>query len=118
MARSLNKAILIGNLTRDPELRTIPSGAFVCSFGVATNRNWTTDQGEKKEEVQFHNIVAWGKLAELCNELLKKGRKVYLEGRIENRSWTNPEGQQKNKTEIVLDDMILLDSQKNGNTTE
>lgn len=118
MARSLNKAILIGNLTRDPELRAIPSGASICSFAIATNRNWTTDTGEKKEDTQFHNIVAWGKLAELCNQLLTKGRKVYIEGRIENRIWTNPEGQQRNKTEIVLDDMILLDSQKNGTATE
>jgi len=118
MARSLNKAILIGNLTRDPELRVISTGASTTTFAIATNRNWTTDQGEKKEDVQYHNIVAWGKLAELCNQLLTKGRKVYLEGRLENRSWTNQEGQQKNKTEIVLDDFILLDSKKNGDATE
>ena len=82
MARSLNRVQLIGNLTRDPELRYTPQGTTVCSFSIATNRNWTTDTGEKKEEVEFHRIVAWNKLAELCSQLLAKGRKVYLEGNM------------------------------------
>jgi single-strand DNA-binding protein len=86
MARSLNRAQLIGNLTRDPELRYTPSGTAVCSFSIATNRNWTTDTGEKKEEVEFHRIVAWNKLAELCSQFLTKGRKVFVEGRITTRS--------------------------------
>lgn len=110
MARSLNRAQLIGNLTRDPELRYTPNGKAVCSFGIATNRSWTTESGEKKEEVDFHNIVAWNKLAELCSQFLVKGRKVYVEGRLTTRSWTGQDGQQRSRTEIVIDDMILLDS--------
>src|SRR5258708_39436431 len=121
MARSLNKAQLIGNLTRDPELRYTPTGAAVCSFGMATNRSWTTETGEKKEEAEFHNIVAWGKLGELCSQLLKKGRKIYVEGRLATRSWTTQDGQQKSRTEIVIDDMMILDSKKeeaNASSTE
>lgn len=112
MARSLNKAELIGNLTRDPELRYTPSGTAVCSFGIATNRNWTTDTGEKHEETEFHRIVAWNKLAELCSQFLVKGRKVYVQGRLTTRSWTGQDGAQKSTTEIVIDDMILLDSNR------
>jgi single-strand DNA-binding protein len=114
MARSLNKATLIGNLTRDPELRYTPSGAAVVSFGLATNRSWTTDTGEKREETEFHRIVAWNKLAELCSQFLTKGRKVYVEGRLATRSWTSQDGQQKQSTEIVIDDMILLDNKGAG----
>lgn len=110
MARSLNKVQLIGNLTRDPELRYTPNGKAVCSFGIATNRYWTTETGEKREEADFHNIVAWGKLAEICSQFLLKGRKVYVEGRLQTRSWTSQDGQQKSRTEVVIDDMILLDS--------
>ncbi len=110
MARSLNRAQLIGNLTRDPELRYTPNGKAVCSFGIATNRYWTTESGEKKEEADFHNIVAWGKLAELCSQFLAKGRKVFVEGRLSTRSWTAQDGTQKSRTEVVIDDMIILDS--------
>ena len=110
MARSLNKVELIGNLTRDPELRFTPSGAAVCTFGLATNRQWNTDTGEKKEEVEFHRIVAWNKLAELCGQLLAKGRKVYVEGRLQTRRWTASDGVERNTTEIVISDMIILDS--------
>ncbi len=112
MARSLNRAQLIGNLTRDPELRYTPAGTAVCSFSIATNRNWTTDTGEKKEEVEFHRIVAWAKLAELCSQFLVKGRKVYVEGRLATRSWTAQDGTSRSTTEIVIDDMILLDSKR------
>lgn len=111
MARSLNRVQLIGNLTRDPELRYTPSGTAVCSFGLATNRSWNTDSGEKHEETEFHRIVAWNKLAELCSQFLVKGRKVYVEGRLQTRSWTGQDNQQRSTTEIVIDDMILLDSQ-------
>ncbi len=114
MARSLNRVQLIGNLTRDPELRYTPSGTAVCSFSIATNRSWTTDTGEKKEETEFHRIVSWNKLAELCSQFLLKGRKVYVEGRLVTRSWTSQDGQQKNATEIVIDDMILLDQKRPG----
>jgi single-strand DNA-binding protein len=109
MARSLNKVMLIGNLTRDPEMRYTPQGAGVCTFGVATNRNWTTDSGEKKYDVEFHNIVAWNKLAEICSQLLKKGRKVYVEGRLSTRSWQAQDGAQKQRTEVVITDMVILD---------
>jgi single-strand DNA-binding protein len=86
MARSLNRVQLIGNLTRDPELRYTPQGTAVCSFGLATNRSWTTETGEKKEEAEFHRIVAWNKLAELCSQFLTKGKKVYLEGRLSTKN--------------------------------
>jgi single-strand DNA-binding protein len=114
MARSLNRVQLIGNLTRDPELRYTPAGNAVCTFGLATNRSWTTDAGEKREEVDFHRIVAWNKLAELCSQFLVKGRKVYVEGRLSTRNWTAQDGQQKSTTEVVIDDMILLDKQGGG----
>ena len=112
MARSLNRVQLIGNLTRDPELRYTPQGTAVCSFSIATNRNWTTDTGEKKEEVEFHRIVAWNKLAELCSQFLVKGRKVYVEGRLSTRNYTGQDGSQKSTTEIVISDMILLDNKR------
>ncbi len=114
MARSLNRVQLIGNLTRDPELRYTPSGTAVCSFGLATNRSWTTDQGEKHEETEFHRIVSWNKLAELCSQFLVKGRKVYVEGRLATRNWTGQDGVAKSTTEVVIDDMILLDSKGQG----
>ena len=110
MARSLNKVELIGNLTRDPELRYTPAGAAVCTFGLATNRQWTTDSGEKKEEAEFHRIVAWNKLAELCAQLLTKGRKTYVEGRLQTRRWTGQDQVEHTTTEIVISDMIILDS--------
>jgi len=109
MARSLNKVMLIGNLTRDPEMRYTPQGTAVCTFGVATNRQWTIESGEKKEDVEFHNVVAWNKLAEICAQLLKKGRKVYVEGRLSTRSWQGQDGTQKQRTEVVINDMVILD---------
>lgn len=110
MSRSLNKATLIGNLTRDPEMRYTPQGTAVCTFGLATNRQWTTDSGDKKEEVEFHRIVAWNKLAELCAQLLSKGRKVFVEGRLQTRKWSGQDGVERTTTEIVINDMIILDS--------
>jgi len=107
-SRSLNRVLLIGNLTRDPELKYTPAGTAVCSFGIATNRTWTTADGQTKEDTQFHRIVAWQKLAELCAKLLTKGRKVFLEGRITYRSFIGKDGQQKTLTEIVLDDFIVF----------
>src|SRR3989339_726371 len=114
MAKSLNKVQLIGNLTKDPELKFTPNGAAVCTIGIATNRSWTTDSGEKKDEAEFHRLVAWNKLAEICSQLLKKGRKVYFEGRLQTRSWTGQDGTQKTTTEIVVSDMIILDSRRDG----
>ena len=108
--RSLNMVMLIGNLTRDPELRYTPQGTAVCSFGLATNRSWVTDVGDKKEDVEFHRIVAWSKLAELCAQLLKKGSKVYLQGRLQTRHWQGEDGMQRSVTEVVISEMIVLDS--------
>lgn len=109
---SLNKVLLIGNLTRDPELRYTPSGAAVCTFGVATNRTYVASDGTKKEEAEFIKIVSWNKLAELCSQLLSKGRKVYVEGRLQTRSWETPDGQNRQTTEVVIDDMRILDSRR------
>jgi single-strand DNA-binding protein len=116
MARSLNRVQLIGNLTRDVELRYTPQGTAVCSFGIATNRTWTTDTGEKKDEADFHKIVAWNKLAELCSQFLSKGKKVYVEGRLSTRSWNAQDGTQKSSTEVIISDMILLDN--SGRTSQ
>lgn len=113
-SRSINKVILLGNLTRDPELKYTPTGAAVCSFGIATNRTWTTAEGQTKEDVQYHRVTAWNKLAELCGKLLVKGRKIYMEGRITYRKYTDKAGQQQNITEIILDDFILLDAKRDG----
>ncbi len=108
--RSLNKVQLIGNLTRDPNLRYTPSNTAVCSFGIATNRSWSTDTGEKQEQVEYHNIVAWSKLADICGQLLHKGDKVYVEGRLQTRDWKGDDGVERRTTEIVIDNMILLKS--------
>ena len=107
--RSLNKVMLIGNLTRDPNLRYTPSGTAVCSFGLATNRSWTpSDGGERQERVDFHNVVAWAKLAEICGQIIHKGDKVYVEGRIQTRDWKTDDGVDRRITEIVIDNMMLL----------
>lgn len=100
---NLNKVFIIGNLTRDPELRSLPSGAPVASFGIATNRVWKNQQGEKQEDVQFHNIVVFGKQAELVNQYLVKGRMAFIEGRIQTRNWDAPDGTKKSRTEIVAE---------------
>jgi len=106
---NLNKAMIIGNLTRDPEVKTTPSGQNVATFSVATNRVWTSAQGQKQEAVEYHNIVAWGKLAEICGQYLNKGKKVYVEGRIQTRDWQGQDGVKRYKTEIVIENMIMLD---------
>jgi single-strand DNA-binding protein len=109
--RSLNKVMLIGNLTRDPNVRFTPNNTAVASFSIATNRSWMpSDGGEKQEKADFHNLVAWSKLAEVVGQLLHKGDKVYVEGRLQTREWKNKEGQDQRTTEIVLDNMILLTS--------
>ena len=110
MARSLNKVMLIGNLTRDPELRYTPQGTAVITFSIATNRQWKTESGELKDNAEFHRIVAWDKLAEICGKMLKKGTRAYVEGRLQTRSWQAQDGAQKQTTEIVITDMLLLDS--------
>jgi single-strand DNA-binding protein len=109
--RSVNKAILIGNLGRDPELRHTASGKAVATFTVATNRTWTGPDGTAQEGTEWHNIVAWDRLAEICQQYLQKGRKVYIEGRIQTRSWDDKSsGQKRYMTEIVANQMIILDA--------
>lgn len=115
-SRSWNRVELIGNLTRDPEVRYTPNGAAVATFSIATNRSYVSE-GERKEEVDFHRIVAWNKLAELCQQLLKKGNRVFVSGRLQNRSWEQ-DGQNRQITEIVLEDMILLTSRSGGEAQE
>jgi len=105
----LNRAMVIGNLTRDPEMRTIPSGQSVANFSIATNRNWTGQDGKKQTAVEYHNIVVWGKLAEICNQYLKKGRRVFMEGRLQTRDWEGQDGVKRSRTEIVAENMIMLD---------
>lgn len=107
---SLNKAFLIGNLTRDPELRYIPSGSAVCSFTVASNRVYKTQTGEKKEEVSFVRVVVWGRMGEICSEYLKKGRSVFVEGRLQSRSWDGPDGQKRNTLEVIALNVQFLGS--------
>jgi len=109
MAASLNKVMLIGNVGRDPEMRYLQSGEPVTTFSLATNRRWTGADGQPHEETEWHNIVAWRKLAEQCNEYLSKGRKVYIEGRLQTRSWDGPDGQKRYRTEIVANTMQMLD---------
>lgn len=105
---NLNRAQLIGNVTRDPELKAIPSGKSVASFGVATNMEWKDAQGVKQTKVEYHNITAWGKLAEIIYQYVHKGSKIFIEGRLETRSWEK-EGHKFSRTEIVAENMIMLD---------
>jgi single-strand DNA-binding protein len=107
--KSVNKVILLGNLTRDPELRHTEHKKAVCTFGLATNRNWTTETGDKREETAFHRIVAWDRLAETCHQFLRKGRKVYVEGRLQTRVYTDNEDIKREVTEIVLLELVMLD---------
>ncbi|HBB36730.1 MAG: Single-stranded DNA-binding protein [Candidatus Moranbacteria bacterium GW2011_GWC1_45_18] len=114
----LNKAMLIGNITRDPELRSTPSGQSVANFGLATNRVWKDpNSGERKESAEFHNIVAWGKLAEICGQYLRKGSKVFVEGRIQTRSWQGQDGNKRYMTEVVMENMIMLDRKPQGTSS-
>ena len=111
-SRSLNRVTLIGNLTRDPELRYTPQGTPVCTFGLATNRSWQPSSGgERQEETEFHRIVAWNKLAELCAELLFKGRKVFVAGRLQTRNWQAADCTERTTGEIVIDNMNVFDLQ-------
>src|SRR3989338_2861571 len=106
---NLNKAMIIGNLTRDPEIRTTPTGKTVASFSVATNLIWTDQSGQKHDKAEFHNIVAWARLAEICGQYLKKGSKIYLEGRLQTRDWVGQDSVKRYRTEIVAENMIMLD---------
>lgn len=108
--RSLNKVMLIGNLTRDPELRYTSNGTAVASMALATNKSWKNQDGEMQESVEYHNLVAWGKTGEICHQLLSKGVKVYIEGELTTQSWEGDDGVKRYKTEVKVSEMILLDS--------
>lgn len=110
--RSLNRVQLIGNLTKDADLTQTNSGTSVCNFTVATDRSWTTESGEHKEETEFHHVIAWQKLAEICGQMLHKGTKVYIDGRLLTRKFTGSDGVEKSATEIVANDMIVLSAKK------
>ncbi len=114
MAKSVNKVILVGHLGKDPELSYIPSGQSVTKFTMATNRTYKDKSGETKEVTDWHNIVAWGKLGEICAQFLAKGRQAYVEGQIRTRSWEDREGKKRTTTEIVADNVVLLGSRGEG----
>lgn len=108
MGRGLNKVMIIGYLGREPELRYTPSGRPVASFSVATSRTWTSSEGERREETEWFNVVAWGNLAEICKSHLTKGQQVYVEGRLQTRGWEDENGTKHYRTELVANEMILL----------
>lgn len=108
MSRGLNKVMVIGNMGRDPEMRYTPSGKPVTSFSLASSRSWVTPDGERREETEWFNVVAWGGLAEICNQKLSKSQQVYVEGRLQTRSWEDENGQRHFRTEVVASDMIIL----------
>jgi single-strand DNA-binding protein len=112
MSRGLNKVMLIGNLGRDPEMRYTPSGRPVTTFSLATSRSWKTSDGERRNETEWFNIVAWGSLAEICNQFLKKGTQVYIEGRLQTRRWEDDSGGKHNTTEVVAKEMVMLGDRK------
>jgi single-strand DNA-binding protein len=111
---NLNRAMIIGNLTRDPEVRTTPSGQSVASLGVATSRSWTNQAGVRQEETEFHSVVAWGRLAEICQQYMHKGMRVYVEGRIKTRSWDDQTGNKRFRTEIIAEGLIMLERAPSG----
>jgi len=115
MTRGLNKVLLIGRLGRDPEMRYTPSGKPVTTFSIATSRSWNTADGDKHSETEWFNIVAWGSLAEICKQFLTKNRLVYIEGRLQTRHWEDNDGNKRTSTEIVANEMIMLDEKQDGN---
>ncbi len=106
--------MLIGRLTRDPELKSLPSGRSVCTMSVATGRQWTDTQGQKQKQTEFHNIVLWAKLGETANQYLRKASRIYVEGRLQTRDWTGQDGVKRYRTEIVAESMIMLDGRPGG----
>jgi single-strand DNA-binding protein len=114
MAGGVNKVILLGNLGADPEVRFTPGGQAVANFRVATNESWTDKQGQKQERTEWHRIVVWGKLAELCGEYLKKGRQAYVEGRLQTREWNDKEGKKNYTTEVVAQTVQFLGGRAEG----
>lgn len=116
--RSLNRAEIIGNVTRDAELRYTPQGTAIATFSVATNRSWKNESGEQKEDAEFHRVVAWSKLAELCSKFVSKGRRVFVEGRLQTREWADEAGVKHSSTEIVAHDILFLDNKQTNENRE
>ena len=114
----VNKVILIGNLGGDPTVRFTPTGTAVANFNIATTERFTNKSGEKEERTEWHRIVAWGKLAEICQQYLKKGKQVYVEGRLQTRSWEDSDSKKHSRTELVANEMIILDRSKTAHATE
>ncbi|MBU0458595.1 single-stranded DNA-binding protein [Patescibacteria group bacterium] len=106
--KSVNKVTLLGNITRDPELKNTTNGQSVCTFGIATNRVWKDSTGDKQSLPEYHNLVAWGGLAEFCSQNVKKGKPLYIEGYLKTRSWDSPEGTKIFRTEVVVENIVLL----------
>lgn len=115
MARGLNKVMVIGNMGRDPELRYTPSGKPVASFSLASSRSWIAPDGERREETEWFNVVAWGGLAEICSQKLFKSQQVYVEGRLQTRSWEDERGQRHFRTEVIANEMIILGPREKSN---
>jgi single-strand DNA-binding protein len=118
MSRGLNKVMIIGKLGRNPEMRYTPSGRAVTSFSVATSRNWVNSEGERREETEWFNVVAWGNLAEICKQYLTKGQQVYVEGRLQTRGWEDQNGKKHYSTELVANEMIMLGERKSTEAGE
>lgn len=110
--RSINKVILIGNVTRDPDIRSTGSGQTVATFTIATNRTWMTRDGRKMQSAEYHDVVAWAHLADICKSHIRKSKLLYIEGYLKTRSWDTPEGIRKFKTEIVINDLVMLDKRE------
>jgi len=118
MSRGLNKVLIIGRLGRDPEMRYPPSGRPVTTFSVGTSRSWNTAEGERRTEIEWFNVVAWSNLAEICKQYLAKDRLVYIEGRLQTRHWEDPEGNKHSSTEIVANEMIMLEDRRENNASD
>jgi len=118
MSRDLNKVMLIGRLGRDPEMRYTPSGKPVTTFSVATSRSWNTADGERRQETEWFNVVAWSNLAEICKQYLSKGQQVYIEGRLQTRNWEDSEGHPRTTVEVVASEMIILGERKSSNNSD
>ena len=118
MSRGLNKVIIIGRLGRDPEMRYTPSGKPVTSFSVATNRSWVNAEGERREDTEWFNVIAWGNLAEICKQYLTKDQQVYVQGRLQTRGWEDQSGKKHYRTELVANEMIMLGERKSDEAAE
>ena len=114
MSRGLNKVMIIGYLGKDPEMRYTPSGRPVTNFNVATSRSWNTSDGDRRTETEWFNVVAWGSLAEICNQYLAKGRQVYIDGRLQSRSWEDNGGKRHTSVEVVANEMIMLGNRQSS----